>query len=67
MEGEGYFLALIRYDRSLKLVLNLTEGDRASYLERLDKLRSRAGSLGWGAQEEFNYSWNKNDLDGQRG
>jgi hypothetical protein len=66
MEDEAYFLSLIRmYDRSLKLVLDLTAGDRTGYLERLDKLRLRAGSLGWGVQDELNYSWHENELDGQ--
>ena len=66
VEEEGYFLTLIRmYDRSLKLVLNLPAADRAGYLERLDKLRSRAGGLGWGVQDVLNDSWHEVDLDGQ--
>ena len=66
VEDEGCFVALIRmYDRSLKRVLNLPAADRARYLERLDKLRSRAGSLGWGVQDELNDSWHEADLDGQ--
>jgi hypothetical protein len=46
-------------------VLNLPAADRAGYLERLDKLRSRAGGLGWGVQDELNDSWHEVDLDGQ--
>lgn len=66
MEDEGYFLALIRmYDRSLRLVLDLPTVDRASYLERLDKLRSRAGVVGWGVQDELNDSWDEADIDRQ--
>jgi hypothetical protein len=66
MEGEDYFVALIRmFDRSLRLVLNLPAADRASYLRRLDKLRSRAGVVGWGVQDELNYSWHEADLDRQ--
>ena len=65
VEDEGYFVALIRmYDRSLKLVMDLPASDRASYLERLDKLRSRAGSLGWGVQDELNDSWHEVGLNG---
>jgi hypothetical protein len=46
-------------------VLNLPAADRARYLERLDKLRSRASSLGWGVQDELNDSWHEADLDAQ--
>jgi hypothetical protein len=59
MEDESYFLALIRmYDRSLKFALTLPPAKRSTYLERLDKLRSRAGHVGWGVQDELNSLWN---------
>ena len=64
MEDESYFVALIRmYDRSLKFALNLPRAERAAYLERLDKLRSRARHVGWGVQDELNELWHAADLD----
>jgi len=64
MEDESYFVALIRmYDRSLKFALNLPPAERLIYLERLDKLRSRAGHIGWGVEDELNSLWYSADLD----
>ena len=64
MEDEGYFVALIRmYDRSQKFVLNLPPAERASYIERLDKLRSRGRHVGWGVQDELNSLWYAAALD----
>ena len=64
MEDESYFVALIRmYDRSLQLALNLPPAEGVAYLERLDKLRSRAGHIGWGVQDELNSLWCGADLD----
>jgi hypothetical protein len=58
MEDESYFLALIRmYDQSLKCEKNLPPTERSAYLERLDKLRSRAGYIGWGVEDELNSLW----------
>ena len=49
MEDESYFVALIRmYERSLEFVLSLPPAERATYLERLDKVRSRGRHVGWG-------------------
>jgi hypothetical protein len=49
MEDESYFAALIRmYGRSLEFVSSLPTAKRATYLERLDKLRSRGSHVGWG-------------------
>jgi hypothetical protein len=63
IEDESYFVALIRmYDRSLKFVLNLPSAERATYVERLDKLRSRARHVGWGVQDELNSLWHAADL-----
>ncbi len=57
-DDERYFVALIRmYDRSVNLVLDLPLAGRGGYVERLDKLRSRAGHVGWGVQEELNDRW----------
>jgi hypothetical protein len=58
MEDESYFLALIRmYGRSLKCALTLPPANRSTYLERLDKLRSRVKHVGWGVQDELNSLW----------
>jgi hypothetical protein len=58
MEDENYFLALIRmYDQSLKYALNLPVAKRSTYLQRLDKLRSRARQVGWGMEDELNSLW----------
>ena len=65
MEDESYFLALIRmYGRSLKCALNLPPAERSTYLERLDKLRSRARHVGWGVEDELNSLWYAAELDG---
>jgi hypothetical protein len=67
MEDESYFVALIRmYDRSLQYALNLPPAERVPYLERLDKLRPRAGHIGWGVQDEMNSLWCDADLDGDQ-
>jgi len=64
LEDESYFAALIRmYERSLEFVSNLPPAERATYLERLDKLRSRARNIGWGVQDELNNLWYAAALD----
>jgi hypothetical protein len=58
IEDESYFAALIRmYARSLEFVLSLSPAERPTYLQRLDKLRSRANHVGWAVEEEFNSLW----------
>jgi hypothetical protein len=67
MEDEGYFAALIRmYGRSFEFVSSLPPVERTTYLERLDKLRSRA-SVGWGVEEELNGLWHAAALDEHQG
>jgi hypothetical protein len=64
MEDESYFAALIRmYGRSLEIVSSLPSARRTTYLERLDKLRSRGRNVGWGVEEELNSLWYAADLD----
>ena len=64
MEDETYFAALIRmYGRSLEFLSSLPAAERATYLERLDKLRSRARTVGWGVEEELNGLWYAAALD----
>jgi hypothetical protein len=64
LDDESYYVALIRmHDRALELVSNLPSTERASYVERLDKLRSRAKHIGWGLEDELNDLWCTADLD----
>jgi len=64
MEDESYFAALIRmYGRSLEFVSNLPAAERTTYLERLDKLRSRGRKVGWEVEEELNSLWYAAALD----
>ena len=68
MEDEGYFAALIRmYERSLEIVSSLPPAERITYLERLDKLRSRGRNVGWAVEEEFNSLWYAAALDEHQG
>jgi hypothetical protein len=68
MEDESYFSALIRmYGRSLEFVSSLPPAERATYLERLDKLRSRGRNVGWGVEEELNSLWHAAALDEHQG
>ncbi len=68
LEDEGYFLALIRmYAQALDLVSKLPATERHGYVERLDKLRSRARHVGWGVQEELNDLWDTAGLDEPEG
>ena len=58
LDDEKYFAALIRmYGRSLEIVSSLPPAQRSTYLERLDKLRSRGRNVGWVIEEEFNSLW----------
>src|SRR5450631_4670076 len=48
MDDEKYLAALIQmYGRSLEIVSSLPPAERATYLERLDKLRARGRKVGW--------------------
>ena len=68
IEDEGYFAALIRmYGRSLEFVTSLPPAERATYLDRLDKLRSRGRNVGWMVEEEFNSLWYAAALDEHQG
>jgi hypothetical protein len=68
LEDESYFAALIRmYGRSLELVSDLPPAERATYLERLDKLRARGRQIGWGVEEELNSLWYAAALDEHQG
>ena len=58
IDDEKYFAALIRiYGRSLEIVSSLSPAERSTYLERLDRLRSRARNVGWVVEDGFNSLW----------
>jgi hypothetical protein len=68
IEDESYFAALIRmYGRSIEFVSRLPPAERTTYLERLDKLRSRGRNVGWAVEEEFNSRWYAAALDEHQG
>jgi hypothetical protein len=68
MEDESYFSALIRmYGRSIEFVSRLPPAGRTTYVERLDKLRSRGRNVGWAVEEEFNSLWYGAALDERQG
>jgi hypothetical protein len=54
------------HERSLQFVSSLPPAERATYLERLGKLRSRAWNVGWGVQDELNSVWYAAALDEQQ-
>src|SRR6266481_5692679 len=67
IEDESYFAALVRmYGRSLEFVSSLPTAERTTYLERLDKLRSRGRNVGWGVEEELDSLWYAAALDEQQ-
>jgi hypothetical protein len=68
IEDESYFAALVRmYGRSLEFVSSLPTAERTTYLERLDKLRSRGRNVGWGVEEELDSLWYAAVLDEHQG
>jgi hypothetical protein len=68
IEDESYFGALIRmYGRSIEFVSRLPPAESTTYIERLDKLRSRGRNVGWAVEEEFNSLWYAAALDEHHG
>jgi hypothetical protein len=66
MEDESCFIALIRmYGQALTFVSKLLPTERATYLQRLDKLRSRSRHVGWGVKDNLNDLWYAADVDSQ--
>jgi hypothetical protein len=58
MEDESYFAALVRmFGHALMLVAILPQAERATFLDRLDRLRSSANDIGWGVKEELESLW----------
>jgi len=63
-DDERYFVALIRmYDRSVNSVMGLPLAERRAYVERLNKLRSRAKHVGRGVEDELNDRWHSAHFD----
>jgi hypothetical protein len=58
MDDEGYYAALVRmFDQALTAICALPVAERASFLERLDHLRSNASQVGWGVKDALDESW----------
>jgi hypothetical protein len=58
MEDESYYVALVRmFDQALTGICELPEAERASFLERLNQLRSKADRFDWGVKDAFDESW----------
>ena len=55
------------YGRSIEFVSRLPPAERTTYLDRLDKLRSRGRDVGWAVEEEFNSLWYAAALDEHHG
>jgi hypothetical protein len=52
MEDEGCYAALVRmFNQALITICGLPEAERASFLERLNQLRSKADQFGWGVKD----------------
>ena len=64
MDDGVYFLALIRmYDQATDVVQQLGPNDRMPFVERLNNLRSRSSSVGWGVEDEFTDIWLNSGLE----
>lgn len=58
MEDESYYVVLVRmFNQALTAICGLPQAERASFLERLDHLRSKASQFGWGVKDAFDESW----------
>jgi len=58
MDDEKYSAALIRmFGRSLEIATSFPPAERSTYLDRLNKLRSRGKNVSWVVEEEFNSLW----------
>jgi hypothetical protein len=51
------------YGRSIEFVSSPRPAERTTYIQRLDKLRSRGRNVGWAVEEEFNSLWYAAALD----
>lgn len=58
LDDEGYYSALVRmFEQALKVVVNLPEPERESFLDRLDDVRTMGRKVGWDVGDEFNALW----------
>ena len=54
MEDEGYYASLIRmFEQALKLAMPLPGDSRASFLDRLHRVREAGRRIGWGVDDEL--------------
>ena len=60
--GEKGTLPSWKAVKAAQRVLDLPVAERRVYAERLGRLRSRASSVGWGVEDEFNNIWYEADL-----
>jgi hypothetical protein len=65
MDDEGFYDALVRmFEQALKYVLALPEGQQASFLTRVDRVRQLGRNVGWGVGDDFNHFWAQAGLVG---
>ena len=58
MEDEGYYAALIRmFEQALKWAMPLPGDCRASFLDRLHRVREAGCRIGWGVGDELGDLW----------
>jgi phage-related protein len=66
MDDEGFYDALVRmFEQALKYVLALPEGQPASFLGRLDRVRQLGQNVGWGVGDDFDHFWAQAGLVGE--
>lgn len=54
MDDEGFFDALVRmFEQALKYVFALSEEQRAPFIDRLETVRQKGQSVGWGVGDDF--------------
>lgn len=58
LDDEGYYSALVRmFEQALKVVVNLPEPQRESFLDRLNDVRVMGRNVGWGVGDDFDALW----------
>ncbi len=63
LDDESYYNALVRmFEQALKVVMGLPEGQRASFLDRLEDVRVMGHNLGWGVGDDFDDLWRRAGL-----
>lgn len=66
MDDEGFYDALVRmFEQSLKYVRALPRTQQAALLARLDRVRQKGQSVGWGVGDDFDHFWSEVGLAGE--